>query len=116
MTKAFVGGPLTLLVDNDSDRIEYLEHVLFQKGYQACNIAVDKQEQELGKSEANLVLTYIPLEAEKITARKIPIIFMTPDNEPAQAQAYSSNPLVACLPASMSSDVLIEKITGMIGS
>ena len=116
MIKPVVGGPLILLVDYSPGRIEYYEYFFFQNGYLVRAATLEDLEENDTMDNVKLVLSFLPLEPEKITERDIPVIFVIPDDSTADENADPDNPLVAYLPASTSSDTLFDKITGLISA
>jgi hypothetical protein len=114
MTKPIFGGPRILIIDGNLGRIEYVEYFLLRNWFQPEVLPVGQVEQEAGKREVDLVLTYVPIEPKQFTQRGIPVLFMIPEGSSAQKYADSNNPMVACLPTSDGPEALVEKINGLI--
>jgi hypothetical protein len=113
MTKSFLGGPLILVIDDNPGRIEYLEHLLFQNGFQIHALSVDELKQGIGRREIDLVLSCLSIEPSQFTDRGIPVLFVLSGGASPAEHAEPINSMVAYLPASVGADALIEKLTDL---
>jgi hypothetical protein len=102
-------------VDNDAARIEFLEARLFQHGYRTDTAVVANLAETILEGKISLVLTYLPLEPERIAARGVPVLVMVSDEVPTCNRTDTGNSSVAYLSCFAGSDALVEEIARMIG-
>jgi hypothetical protein len=116
MIQAFLGGPLLLLIDDNPGRIEYWEYLLFKNEYRVKSVSVNNLEEKGAMDNVKLVLSYIPFEPEKVTKHGIPVLFVIPDGTSVEEYVVPDNLLTAYVSASASSELLLAKISGLVGS
>lgn len=68
------------------------------------------------RSSFSLVLTYLPLNPAWSAVQGIPALVVLPENAPVPQPARDGPPAVVYLPISAGPSVLLDKITGLIGS
>jgi len=113
MGELYTEWPKILLVDDRSDRIEFLQNLLFRLGYQVRPILPVDLEDEILQEKPALVLAYLKLEPSQVAAQGIALVMVT--DEDSLDEKETPHTAVVILPRSVDSNSLLSRIAGLIG-